>query len=261
MRILICVKQVPDTTEVRLSSDLTLQRDFVAQVLNPADESALELGLSLRDAHGGTSTVLTMGKPAAESMLRECLSRGADEAVLLTDSAFAGSDTLATARALAAAAKYLGGFDLILCGRRATDGETGQVGPMVAQMLDIPCVPNVTKAVLALDGLFSVRQLTEDGVKEWRAELPALITLCEWSYALRLPTITGLKRARQAAVRRLTVSEIGLEPAACGLRGSPTRVIHVDSRPVGVRPCQKLALDELLGSPAWLLAVEGEAKP
>lgn len=145
MRILICLKQVPDTTEVKLTDDLTLEREFVAQVLNPADESALELGLELKEKHGGTVTVLTMGPKRAEGMLREALSRGADEAALMTSPRFAGADTLVTARCLAEAEKALGGFDLILCGRRAIDGETGQVGPMVAAMLDRPCVVNATE--------------------------------------------------------------------------------------------------------------------
>lgn len=114
MRILICLKQVPDTTEVKLTDDLTLEREFVAQVLNPADESALELGLELKEKHGGTVTVLTMGPKRAEGMLREALSRGADEAALMTSPRFAGADTLVTARCLAEAEKALGGFDLIL---------------------------------------------------------------------------------------------------------------------------------------------------
>ena len=114
MRILICLKQVPDTTEVKLTDDLTLEREFVAQVLNPADESALELGLKLKEKQGGTVAVLTMGPKRAEGMLREALSRGADEAVLMTSPRFAGADTLVTAHCLAQAETALGGFDLIL---------------------------------------------------------------------------------------------------------------------------------------------------
>lgn len=245
MRILICLKQVPDTTEVKLTDDLTLEREFVAQVLNPADESALELGLELKEKHGGTVTVLTMGPKRAEGMLREALSRGADEAVLMTSPRFAGADTLVTARCLAEAEKALGGFDLILCGRRAIDGETGQVGPMVAAMLDRPCVVNATEGEIA-DGCLKAIQLTEAGSLQWKAPLPAVMTLCEWSHALRLPTISGLRRAAQADVRFCEPEDLGIDPATCGLKASPTRVTHISARPVGVRPCVKTGFAEVM---------------
>ena len=245
MRILICLKQVPDTTEVKLTDDLTLEREFVAQVLNPADESALELGLELKEKHGGTVTVLTMGPKRAEGMLREALSRGADEAVLMTSPRFAGADTLVTARCLAEAEKALGGFDLILCGRRAVDGETGQVGPMMAAMLDRPCVVNATEGTITAGCLKAV-QLGEAGSFQWKAPLPAVMTLCEWSHALRLPTISGLRRAAQANVRVCEPEDLGIDPASCGLKASPTRVTHISARPVGVRPCVKTSFAEVM---------------
>ena len=246
MRILVCIKQVPDTTEVRLNADFTLERDFIAQVMNPADESALELGLKLRDEHGGTVTVLTMGPKRAEGTLREALSRGADEAVQLTDAAFAGSDTLATAKALRATVQALGGFDLLLCGRRAVDGETGQVGPMLASLMDIGCVANATDVRVAGDTA-EADQLTEDGVQVWQGKLPLLVTLCEWSHRLRLPTLMGLRNAAHAEIKLLKPADLGLQPEVCGLRGSPTRVLHVSARPTGVRPCRKVeSIDELM---------------
>ncbi len=245
MRILICLKQVPDTTEVKLTGDLTLEREFVAQVLNPADESALELGLELKEKHGGTVTVLTMGPKRAEGMLREALSRGADEAVLMTSPRFAGADTLVTAHCLAEAEKALGGFDLILCGRRAVDGETGQVGPMVAALLERPCVVNATEGEIA-EGCLRALQLTEAGSQEWKAPLPAVMTLCEWSHALRLPTISGLRRAAKADVRFCEPEDLGIDPATCGLKASPTRVTHISARPVGVRPCVKTSFAEVM---------------
>ena len=243
MRILVCLKQVPDTTEIKLSSNFTLQRDFVAQVMNPADESALELGLSLRDAHGGSVTVITMGPARAETMLREALSRGADEAFLLTDPAFAGADTLVTAECLKAAVEKLGGFDVILCGRRAVDGETGQVGPMLASMLDIPCVPNITEARLASRHMQAL-QLTEAGQITWKVPLPALFTLCEWSHRLRLPTILGLKKSRTLPVTVWKPGDLGI--LSCGLKASPTRVVGIHTAPTGVRPCRKLPLKDVL---------------
>lgn len=247
MKILVCIKQVPDTTEVKLGADLTLERDFVAQVVNPADESALELGLNLRDAHGGTVTVLSMGPARVETMLREALSRGADEAVQLTDAAFAGADTLATAKTLRAAVDVLGGFDLILCGRRAVDGETGQVGPMLASLMDAACVVNATEVAISGDTA-TVSQLTEDGVQRWQCRLPAVMTLCEWSHRLRLPTLAGLKRAKQAPIRRLSPGELSVSRESIGLKGSPTRVVRVSARPVGARLCRKLPVADVLAA-------------
>ena len=241
MRILVCLKQVPDTTEVKLSADFTLQRDFIAQIMNPADESALELALQLRTAHQGHVTVLSMGPRRAENMLREALARGVDQAVLLSDPGFAGADTLVTAQCLQAAIRYLGGFDLILCGKRAVDGETGQVGPMLGSLMDIPSLVNLIKAEIR-EHTVSAWQLTEDGQTQWEAPLPALLTLCEWSYPLRLPSILGLRRAKNAPVQVLTPSDLGI--ASCGLKASPTRVIHVDASPAGVRPCQMISPED-----------------
>ena len=244
MNILCLIKQVPDSLEVHMGSDLTLQRDFVAQILNHADESAVELALRLRDTHGGKVTALTMGPPRAEGTLRELVSRGVDEAILMTDKAFAGADTLATARALAAAAKALGPFDLLLFGRRAADGETGQVGPMTAALLSIPCAANVTLAEYEGDRLIA-HQLMETGTIHWQTALPAALTLCEWSYALRLPTMRGLRIARQAEIRIITPADIGItDPSSIGLKGSPTRVTHISVRPSGVRPTKWITAEE-----------------
>ncbi len=246
MNILCLIKQVPDSLEVHMGSDLTLQRDFIAQVLNHADESAVELALRLRDTHGGKVTALTMGPPRAEGTLRELIARGVDDAILLTDKAFAGADTLATARALTAAAQNLGPFDLLLFGRRAADGETGQVGPMTAALMGIPCVANITSAEIETDTL-KANQLTETGVVHWAAKLPAALTMCEWSYALRLPTMRGLRLAKQAPIRVMKPSDIGItDPSQIGLKGSPTRVTHISVRPSGVRPTKWITAEEAM---------------
>ena len=244
MNILVCIKQVPDTTEVKLRADYTLERDFVAQIMNPADESALEWALSTRDRLGGKVTVLSMGPGRAESTLREALARGADQAVLLTDPRFAGADTLITARCLAAAWKTLGGFDVTACGRRAVDGETGQVGPMLASLLNIPCVANITQAEAAES--LTVHQLTENGINVWQCGFPALITFCEWSCRLRLPTLLGLKKAQKQDITRLTPDALGLRAQDCGLQASPTRVVRVDARPSGVRPCRMMTAEQTM---------------
>ena len=227
MRILCLIKQVPDSLHVPMGSDLTLQREFTAQILNHADESAVELALRLRDAHGGSVTALTMGPARAEGTLRELVARGVDRAALLSSPACAGADTWATSFALCAAVRALGDFDLVLFGRRAADGETGQVGPMTSALLGLPCISNVTQARLE-EGHVVADQLT----------------LCEWSYPLRLPTLCGLSRARSAGIIRLTPEGIGLRPNVCGLRGSPTRVIRVHAHTQGVR------------NPRWICASE-----
>ncbi len=248
MKIVICAKQVPDTTEVHMTPEFTLQRDFVAQVINPADESALEAGLRLRDETGGEALIVTMGPRGAETMLRGALARGADGAVHMTDTAFAGADTLVTAKCLAAAIRRLGMPDLILCGRRAADGETGQVGPMLAALLGIPCVTNALEIKARQDG-FDIRQLHEKGENLYHAPAPTLVTLCEWSYPLRLPTVAGLRKAAKADIRVLDRESLELPREACGITASPTRVIRVEAKSTGVRPCRKASPEEAL---RWL---------
>ena len=249
MRILVCIKQVPDTTEVRLRDDFTLERGFVAQVMNPADESALEWALQTRDRTGGSVTAVCMGPASAENTLREALVRGADRALLLTDPRFAGADSLVTARCLMRAVRTAGPFDIVACGRRAIDGETGQVGPMMAAMLDWPCLYNLTRADAAGEAV-SARQLTENAAQELRAALPCVLTFCEWSYRLRLPTLKGLRSARTRTVERVTPDDLGLSADACGLRASPTQVVCVTAEPFGARPCRKMdarqAMDSLM---------------
>ena len=151
-----------------------------------------------------------------------------------------------TAKCLAAAARKLHGFDLILCGRRAADGETGQVGPMLASMLRCACIVNATSAAVDGETLYA-EQLTEDGVVAWKAGLPALVTLCEWSYRLRLPSISGLRAAARAEIARFSPGDIGME-GKCGLAASPTRVVRVSPRPLGLRPCRKLPLADVLSA-------------
>ena len=244
MKLVVCIKQVPDSNEIALNADLTLERRYTARIMNPADESALEWALETRDRLGGEVTVVSMGPMSVESTLREALSRGADRAVLLSSPHFAGADTLITARCLAAAVRALGGADIICCGRRATDGETGQVGPMLAALMDIPCVPN---AVFAEAGAHvTVCQLTEEGKKTWSSPCPMLLTFCEWSYPLRLPTLALLRKAAKMPIEVLAPEDIGLTYGECGLTASPTRVKRVVAVKSGARPCRKLPVDAVL---------------
>jgi len=238
LNILVCIKQVPDSTEILLDDNNSLVRDFISQIINPADESALELALALKDKHGGSVSVMTMGKKKAEGMLRETASRGVDTLYLLNDRAFAGADTLATSRTLHAAIQKTGPFDLILCGRRSTDGETGQVGPELAALLNIPILTNATKFKVEKENA-TILRLLEEGIETLTFSLPAVVTICEWSYPLRLPTILGLKRARVATIQRFRLSDLTISHEDCGLKGSPTRVTRVMAQTGGIRYSEK----------------------
>ncbi len=255
MNLLVCVKFVPDTEEVRTGADHTLVRDARSQKLNPADESALEAALRLAGPEGAV-TVLTMGAPFCQTPLGELLARGARRAVLLTDKALAGSDSLATARALAAAAARLGPFDAILCGRRALDGETGQVPPELAAHLDIPCVTNATQVRRAEAHLMCARLLEEEE-QTLAVQLPAVVSLCEYAYPLRAPSLAGYRRARQTPVEVLAAGDLGLAPEACGLAGSPTRVRHIAPQTAGRRQVRRLPLDGAAEVLARLVAQAG----
>lgn len=250
MDILVCMKAVPATAEVQVDGQFRLQRAGVKLQWNIADEAALEAALQLKEQ--GTVTVLTMGPGKLEEPMRELLARGADRALLLTDPKMAGADTLATANALAAAVRHLGGFDLILCGRRAIDGETGQVPGMLAASLDMPCVTNAEGLELAGDKLRLLRRL-EAGTSRMEMSLPGVISVCEYSYTLRLPGIMGMRRARGKQVELLTGEQIGLSPEQCGLKGSATKVVAMSAKFPGLRKGPK-EQDAVLGA-AKLLAI------
>ena len=229
MKILVCLKAVPTTSQVEVDGQFRLQRSGAALQWNIADEAALELALRLKG--NGTVTVLTMGPGKLEEDLISLMARGADRAVLLTDPKMAGADTVATARALAAAAEKLGGFDLILCGRRAIDGETGQVPGMLASALGLPFVTN---ADTVEEGLLVTRRL-ETAVQKLEDTLPAVVSVCEYTYPLRLAGIMGMRRARQKQVEKLTAADLGLEAEQCGLKGSLTKVTAMSAKFPGLR--------------------------
>ena len=234
MRILVAVKYVPDTDEIRIDEATgTMVREGIPGIINPLDLYAVEAALRLREAYGGEIVALSMGPPAAEEALREALSMGADRAFLLTDCRFAGADTRATAHTLSAAARKLGPFDLVLCGERAIDGETGQVGPELAAMLDLPAITYVSAMEeirlpqTGNSGWIRCRRLTEEGYQRLEAPLPALLTVVKEINEPRLPTFRGKLSARRAEIRRLTLDDLGLSPEEVGLDGSPTRVVKV----------------------------------
>ncbi len=224
MNVIVCVKQVPSSNEVRLDPKTnTIVRDGCDAVINPFDSHALEAALCLREKLGGQVSVLSMGIPACESMLRDCIARGADDALLLTDRAFAGADTLATSYALSLGVRRLGSFDLILCGRMAVDGDTAQIGPELAERLHIPHVSDVSEIRPGRGCIFARRE-TDDGLERLRVPLPALLTVTRELGTPRLPSITGVLRGEGRDITRLDARGAGADPAKCGLNGSPTQV-------------------------------------
>jgi electron transfer flavoprotein alpha/beta subunit len=229
------VKQVPDLrgAPIGVRPDGTIDREAAAAVTNPADLHALEAALNLADE----VWALSMGPASAETALREAVSLGATRAVLLCDRMLAGSDTWATANALAAAISRLGGVDLVLCGIAALDGDTGQVGPEVATRLGWPQATGCES--LALDGTSLVaRRIVEGGFERLRLPLPAVVTIAETAFAPRYPSLIGRRRAKTAAVERLGAGELGLDRAAVGLAASPTKVAHMEPAPLPERTCR-----------------------
>ena len=202
-------------------------REGGAAIVNPLDLYAVELSLLLRERHGGEVTGVSMGPAAAERALREVLSMGCDDAVLLCDRAFAGSDTWATALVLSAAVKRLGPFDLVICGERATDGETGQVGPELAAFLDLPVVTYAAALEAAGEGSFRARRLVEEGYETVDFSAPAVVTVVKEVAAPRLPTLRGKQRAKCAEIPTWGPAELELDPESVGLEGSPTRVERI----------------------------------
>ncbi len=227
MKIVVCVKQVPDTAEVRINPETnTLIRDGVQSIINPYDMHAIEAGLQIREKAGGTVTVVTMGPPQAETALREAISMGVDNAVLLTDRAFAGSDTWATAYALSKAIEYLGA-DIILCGKQAIDGDTAQVGPEIAEFLDIPHVAYIRKIDDIQDDKIIVERLMDEGFDVIESALPVLLTVVRELNVPRMPSLKGKIAARKAEIKKLSAADIKAEETSLGLKGSPTQVRNI----------------------------------
>lgn len=228
MKIVVCVKQVPDTAEVKLDREKnTLIRDGVPSIINPYDRHAIEAALSIKEqAGGGTVTAISMGPPQAEAALREAIELGVDEGVLLTDRAFAGSDTLATSRALAAMISTISP-DVIFCGKQAIDGDTAQVGPEVAEFLGIPHVAYVRKIVTVSDGAIRVERLMDDGYDVVETSLPVLFTAVKELNTPRLPSLRGKMAAKKAVIKRITAVDLSIPEGELGLSGSPTQVSRV----------------------------------
>lgn len=235
LHVIVCIKSVPDTTQVRFDPETnTLLRGEVASIINPFDMYAIEEALRLKEAHGGSVTVLTMGPPQAEKELRDALAMGCDEAVLLSAREFAGADTWATAYVLSQAIRRLGEYDLILCGKQAIDGDTGQVGPGIANQLGVPQLTYVSR-IAAIDRAvrtIRVERLLEEGREVVEAGLPALLTVMKDINDPRYPSLRGLRAARRKEIPVWTSADLpDCVPENLGLEGSPTHVVKVFSPP------------------------------
>jgi electron transfer flavoprotein beta subunit len=227
-RIIVCVKQVPETTEVEIDPETgTLRREGVPAVVNPFDLHAIEEAVRIKERHGGTVTAVSMGPPQAEAAVRDALALGCDEGVLLTDRMFAGADTLATSYTLAQAIRKLGAFDLIICGMKTTDGDTAQVGPELAEELGIPHVAYVNKIRGLTETHMEVEKLMEDGFEVIKVPLPCLITVTKGINEPRLPSLKAKLQARRSPVTIWGSRDLAGDPSRYGLAGSPTQVVRV----------------------------------
>ena len=228
MNIIVCLKQVPGTTAVKINPETnSLIREGIENIINPFDTYALEEGVRLREKHGGKVTVITMGPPQAEAALREAISLGADEVILLSDRAFAVADTWATAYTLSRAVVKLADYDLIICGRQTIDGDTGQVGPELAEMLDMPFVAYVSNIEEIKESYLRVRRMVEEGHEVIETTLPAVITVAKEINVPRLPSLRGKMQSKSAAITTWTINDLDVVENMVGLAGSSTQVIKI----------------------------------
>ena len=229
MNIVICIKQVPGTTQVDIDEKTgVLKREGIDAKLNPYDLFAIETALKLQEEHGGMIKAITMGPPQAEVILKEAYAMGVDEGAMLCDRAFAGADVLATSYALSGGIKKLGPFDLIICGKQTTDGDTAQVGPEMAEYLDIPHVANVIEIIHIKDNVIRVAMDMSDSVEVQDIPFPCLITVDKDIFVPRLPSYRKKLSSAQRAIAVLTLQDLeDKNPLHYGLDGSPTRVERV----------------------------------
>jgi electron transfer flavoprotein alpha/beta subunit len=234
--IIVCIKPVPDPKrwdKLKLDPEtMLLVRGNIPAVINQLDRNAIEQAVALKAAHRGTISVVTMAPPDGEDQLVEAVAMGCDRAYLLSDRAFAGADTLATSRCLAAAIRKIGHFDLVFCGGYSADGSTAQVGPQLAELLGIPDLTHATELEIA-DGVVRAHSKLEDGHIVFAAELPALVTFDREANAPRLPTMVGIMKAAQAGITTWTAADLGIDPELVGLAGSPTQMLNVFTAPAG----------------------------
>jgi electron transfer flavoprotein alpha/beta subunit len=227
MNIVVCVKQVPDTAEVKIDPEngILISED-VPSIINPFDMHAIEAGIQIKEKVGGKVTVVTIGPPQAEAALREAIAMGADDALLLSDMAFAGADTWATSYTLARAIGRLG-TDIVICGKQAIDGDTAQVGPETAEFLNIPHISYVRKIEEAGQNSIRVQRMMDEGYDVVECAYPVLLTVVKELNEPRLPSLKGKMAAKKAVIKKWAVSDIAADENDVGLKGSPTQVKNI----------------------------------
>ena len=232
MHFVVCIKQVPETTDVKINPETnTLIREGVDSIINPFDMYAIEEALRLRDRLGGKVTAISMGPPQAETALREAISMGVNDAVLVSDRAFAGSDTWATSYTIAMALKKMGDCDVVLFGKQASDGDTAQVGPGVATHLNLPQITYVRKIEEIDENHIVAERLLENGYETIESPLPVALTVVKEINEPRLPSLKGKMAARKAEIPTWSAEDINADPACLGLDGSPTKVVKIFTPP------------------------------
>ncbi len=232
MNIIVCIKQVPDTANIEIDPQTnTLIREGVESIINPFDMYAIEEAVRTKEKLNGNVIAVTMGPPQAEIALREAISMGVDEAVLVSDRAFAGSDTWATSYTLACAIRKIGKFDIIFCGKQAADGDTAQVGPGISMHLDIPQVTYVKKIEEVTADRARVERMTEEGYEIIEAPLPVLFTVVKEINEPRIPSLKGKMKAKSAQIKALTAKDLDADEKLLGLNGSPTQVVKIFTPP------------------------------
>lgn len=227
MKIVVCIKQVPATNEVRMDPVTnTIIREGIESVVNPFDAFAIEEALRLKERCGWEAVALSMGILSVETILREGLALGLDGAYLLSDRSFAGADTVATAYTLGLGIEHIKDAGLILCGKMASDGDTAQVGPMLAETLDIPHITDVCEIEEATEEYLLCRKLTDDGYIRVKVQLPAVVTVTKEINIPRLPSVRGILDSVNATVSILNAGSLQPEEERIGLKGSPTQVVR-----------------------------------
>lgn len=236
MKVIVPIKQVPETSNVRMDPETgTMIREGVEPIVNPLDLYAIEAAIRLKEHAGGEIIALTMGPPNARKALMEAIAMGCDDGILLSNKKFAGADTWSTSYVLSQAIKKIGKFDLILCGERATDGDTGQVGPGIAAWLDIPFATYVSRIQEVRNGKLYCERMIETGYEELEVQLPCLLTVVKEVNFPRLPTLKGKLRSKAVELRTWGPEDIEAQPDFLGLKGSPTRVVKITKPQVARR--------------------------
>ena len=228
MNIIVCIKQVPNTNEVKINQETgTLIREGVESIINPDDKNAIEEALSLKAQTGGTVTIVSMGPPQAKGALKEALAMGADEAYLLSDRAFGGSDTWATATIIAAALEKIGNYDIVFCGRQAIDGDTAQVGPEIAEFLNIPQITYAKNVTVVDEHTLEVTRYTEAADVVLKVATPCLLTAIKELNTPRFPSVQRILDVYDGPddiIKFITFYDLEIDPTQIGLKGSPTNV-------------------------------------